>query len=109
MKTLVKFIKKEKYISLGDIKAKIDWGYAKDYVYYSWKILQQKKPDFFIIGTGKNYSVENFLDKTFKQLGLNYKNHLKIDKKLIRPTKTVSLIANTKKRKNVLATKFIRI
>ena len=34
--------KKEKYISLGDIKAKIDWGYAKDYVYYSWKILQQK-------------------------------------------------------------------
>ena len=66
-------------------------------MYYSWKILQQKKPDFFIIGTGKNYSVENFLDKTFKQLGLSYKKHLKIDKKLIRPTKTVSLIANTKK------------
>ena len=39
-----------------------------------------KKPDFFIIGTGKNYSVENFLDKTFKQLGLSYKKHLKIDK-----------------------------
>ena len=44
-----------------------------------------KKPDFFILGTGKNYSVENFLDKTFKQLGLSYKKHLKIDKKLISP------------------------
>ena len=51
---------KKDFLYLGDISAKIDWGYAKDYVEIAWKIMQQKKPDFFIIGTGKNTSVENF-------------------------------------------------
>ena len=65
--------KKEKFILLGDIKAKIDWGYAKGYILFV-ENLTAKKTDFFR-GTGKNYSVETFLDKTFKQLGLNYSNH----------------------------------
>ena len=46
------------FLYLGDISAKIDWGYAKDYVENAWEIMQQKKPDFFVIGTGKNTSVE---------------------------------------------------
>ena len=90
---------KKKYLYLGDIKAKIDWGYAKDYVECAWKIMQLKKPDFFVIATGQTYSVEYFVEKCFSYVGLNYKKHVKIDKKLIRPSKTSSLKGNTVKAK----------
>jgi len=92
--------KKKKYIYLGDISAKIDWGYAKEYVEVAWKIMQQKKPDFFVIGTGSNTSVKAFVAECFNYVGLNYKNHLKIDKKLLRPSKTLTLRANTSKAKS---------
>jgi len=96
------FKKKRKFLYLGNLKAKIDWGYAKDYVEASWKIMQQKKPDFFIIGTGKSHSVESFVKMTFDELGLNYKKYVKIDKKLFRPSKTSNLIGNIKKAKKIL-------
>ena len=80
----------------------IDWGYAKDYVEIAHKIVQQKKPDFFIIATGKKYSVKDFVSKCFKYVGLDYKKYLKINKKLIRPSKTVSLVGDTKKAKKIL-------
>ena len=88
---------KQKYILLGDLSAKIDWGYAKDYVEASWKIMQLKKPEFFIIASGKNYSVEHFVKKCFDYVGLNYKKYVKIDPKLIRKAKTGSLRGDTKK------------
>ncbi len=91
------FMKKRKYIRLGDIKAKIDWGYAKDYVEASTKIMSLKKPDFFIIANGKGYSVEFFLKECFLYLGLNYRHYLKIDKKLLRPSKTSNLIGDVRK------------
>ena len=91
------YFNKRKFIYLGNIKSKIDWGYAKEYVDFSWKIMQQKKPDFYIIGSGKNYTVEYFVKKCFEYLGLNYKKHLKIDKKLFRPSKTRNLLADTSK------------
>ena len=90
---------KQKNLSLGDIKAKIDWGYAKDYVVAAYKIMQQKDPDFYIIATGKSYSVEYFAKKCFDYVGLNYKKYIKINKKLLRPSKNVSLIGDTKKAK----------
>ena len=93
---------KQKKLILGDIKAKIDWGYAPDYVEISHKIMQQKKPDFFIIATGKKYSVEDFVKKSFNYVGLNYKKYLKTNKKLFRPSKTVSLTGDIKKAKKVL-------
>ena len=96
------YLGKEKYLYLGDTRAKIDWGYAKDYVEASFNIMQQKKPDFFIIGTGKNTSVEEFTNQCFKYLGLNYKKYLKIDKKLLRSNKTKNLTANLNKTKKVL-------
>tara|TARA_Y100000992_G_scaffold7489_1_gene4827 strand:+ start:124 stop:1107 length:984 start_codon:yes stop_codon:yes gene_type:complete len=94
------FKKKRKYIYLGDISAKIDWGYAKEYVEIAWKIMQQKKPEFFIIGTGTTTSVKEFMIQCFRYVGLNYKNYLKIDKKLLRPSKTLTLRANTSKAKS---------
>ena len=89
--------KRKKQLLLGDLSAKIDWGYAKDYVEAAWKIMQLKKPDFFVIGTGKTHSVEYFVNKCFKYVGLDYKKFVKTNKKLLRNAKTSSLKADTKK------------
>ncbi|MDC1200502.1 GDP-mannose 4,6-dehydratase [Pelagibacteraceae bacterium] len=91
------YFKKRKNIYLGDISAKIDWGYAKDYVFYSWKIMQTKNPDFYVIATGKTTSVKEFLSKVFNKLELNISKHLRINKKLIRPSKTSVLTGDTSK------------
>ena len=88
---------KQKILYLGDIKAKIDWGYSKDYVEAAYKIMQLPNPDVFIIASGKSYSVEYFAKKCFEHVGLNYKKYLKVNKKLLRRSKTVSLVGNTKK------------
>ena len=93
------YLKKRKYLYLGDITANIDWGYAKEYVEAAWKIMQNKKPDFFIIASGKKNSVKDFVSICFKQLGLNYNKHIKIDKKLLRPSKTSSLVGDISKAK----------
>ena len=99
------FLKKQKKLFLGDVNAKIDWGYAKDYVIAAYKMMQMSKPDFFVIGTGKAYSIQYFAKKSFEYLGLNYKKYLKIDKKLIRKVKNKTLIADTRKAKKLF--KFI--
>ncbi len=102
LKQCVKYIKKKKKnIFLGDIKSKIDWGYAKDYAESSWKIMQQKKPDFFVIATGQIHSVEYFVKNCFSYIGLDYKKYLKIDKKLLRPSKTSVLRGDITKAKKV--------
>ena len=93
---------KQKTLKLGDVNAKIDWGYAKDYVEVSHKIMQQKKPDFFIIASGKKHSVLEFVKKSFNYVGLDYKKYIKIEKKLFRPSKTVSLVGNTNKARKIL-------
>ena len=90
---------KQNKLYLGDIKAKIDWGYAKDYVKAAYKIMQLSKPDVFVIGSGTSYSVEYFAKKCFQYVGLNYKKYLRVNKKLLRPSKTVSLIGDSTKAK----------
>ncbi len=91
----------KKFLYLGDIKAKIDWGFAMEYVEAAWKIMQQKKPEFFIIGTGETNSVEYFVKHCFEHVGLDYKKFIKIDKKLIRRGKTNILSGDTSKAKKV--------
>tara|TARA_B100000686_G_C16782804_1_gene973110 strand:+ start:1086 stop:2072 length:987 start_codon:yes stop_codon:yes gene_type:complete len=95
------FYGKQKKLFLGDINTKIDWGYAKDYVDAAYKIVQLKKPDFFIIATGKKYSVKDFVKKCFSYVGLDYKKYVVINKKLLRPSRTVSLVGNTKKAQKI--------
>ena len=90
---------KQKKLFLGDIKAKIDWGYARDYVEAAHKIVQLSKPDVFIIASGKSYSVEYFVKKCFEYVGLNYKEYVKVNKKLLRKSKTTSLIGDITKAK----------
>ena len=93
---------KQKYLELGNIKAKRDWGHAKDYVEAMWKMLQQNKPDDFVIGTGKVHSVEKFLKLSFKYAGLDYKKYLKINKKFYRPAEVDFLVADFSKAKKKL-------
>ena len=92
----------QKELFLGNIKAKRDWGHAKDYVKAMWLMLQQKKPDDFVICTGKQYTVEQFAKLAFEHAGLNYKKYLKIDETLNRPSDVQSLIGNYSKAKKIL-------
>ena len=92
----------QKKIILGNINSKRDWGHAKDYVRAMWLILQQKKPADFVVGTGKQYSVKDFLKMAFKFAGLNYKKYLKIDKSYYRPADVENLISDSKKARRKL-------
>ena len=92
----------QKKLKLGNLKAKRDWGHAKDYVEAMWMILQQENPDDFVIGTGKEHSVEDFAKKAFSHVGLNYKDHLVIEKNLIRPAEVDTLLADYTKAKKIL-------
>ncbi len=92
----------QKKLKLGNLKAKRDWGHAKDYVEAMWLMLQQNNSDDFVIGTGNEHSVEDFANKAFSYVGLNYKDHVVVDKKLIRPAEVDTLLANFDKAKKIL-------
>jgi GDPmannose 4,6-dehydratase len=79
-----------------------DWGHAKDYVEMMWKMLQQEKADDFVVGTGIQHSVEEFAQKAFAHVGLNYKDHIEIDKNLIRPAEVDTLLADYTKATKIL-------
>jgi GDPmannose 4,6-dehydratase len=93
---------KIKKITLGNINSKRDWGHARDYVNAMWKMLQLKKPQDFVIGTGKTHSVKEFIKLAFNMVNLNYKNYIKIDKRLFRPNDKIILKANFNKAKKIL-------
>ena len=92
----------QKKLVLGNMKAKRDWGHAKDYVEAMWLMLQQEKPDDFVIGTGKEHSVEDFTKKAFAHVGLNFKDYVVSDKKLFRPAEVDTLLANSSKAEKIL-------
>ncbi len=75
---------KQKFLKLGNIKSKRDWGHARDFAKAMWMMCQKKKADDFIIGTGKLHTVEDFAKLAFKSVNLNYKKFIKIDKNLKR-------------------------
>ena len=84
------------------MKAKRDWGHAKDYVEAMWLMLQQDNPGDYVVGTGEEHSVEDFAKKAFSHVGLNYKDHIVIDPKLMRPAEVDTLLADcTKAHKNL--------
>ena len=92
----------QKELYLGNVKALRDWGHAKDYVKAMWLMLQQEKPVDYVVGTGKQHSVENFAKLAFSYLDLDYKKYVKINKKLIRPAEVDTLLADFSKAKKVL-------
>ena len=92
---------KEK-LKLGNMKAKRDWGHARDFVEAMWLMLQQDKPGDYVVGTGEEHSVDEFAKKAFGHVGLNYKDHIVIDKKLMRPAEVDTLLADSSKAKKIL-------
>ena len=89
-------------VYLGNLKAKRDWGYAADFVEAMWLILQQDKPDDYVIATGENHSVKEFLDEVFGYLELDWQKYVEIDPKYYRPTEVDMLLGDPSKAKRVL-------
>jgi GDPmannose 4,6-dehydratase len=94
--------KKQRYIYLGNLEAKRDWGYAPEYVELQWRIMQAEKPNDFVVGTGESQSVQSFVEEAFEYVGLNWKDHVRIDKKYFRPTGVEELAADARKAKKHL-------
>lgn len=95
---------KEK-LYLGNLEAVRDWGYAKEYVESMWLMLQQDKSDDYVVATGVGATVREFAQTAFEQVGLNYKDHVEIDKRYVRPTEVDALIGDPSKAARVLGWK----
>ena len=87
---------------LGNLDARRDWGYAKDYVEMMWLMLQQDKPDDFVIATGETHSVREFLEEAFGYLGMDWNKYVEIDPRYFRPAEVELLIGDASKAKKIL-------
>lgn len=87
---------------LGNLDAKRDWGYAKDYVEGMWRILQHSEPDDFVLATGRTESVRDFCKLVFEQLDMNYEDHVEIDPRYFRPAEVDLLLGDASKAKEKL-------
>ena len=90
---------KQEKLTLGDLSAKIDWGFAGEYMEAAWKILQQPEAGEYIIATGEAHSVEEFVNEAFKVVGLNPVEYLETNPAFMRPTKTSTLVGDISKAK----------
>src|SRR5439155_6807820 len=81
-------------LPLGNLSARRDWGFAGDTVRAMWLILQQERADDFVIGTGENHSVEEFVAAAFAHVGLNWRDHVVTDPKLFRPAEVEIRLAD---------------
>lgn len=91
-----------KELRLGNLEAKRDWGYAGDYVKAMWLMLQQNKPDDYVIATGETHSVKEFAEVAFKHVGLDYQDYLRTDERFYRPAEIALLKGNYSKGKKIL-------
>lgn len=87
---------------LGNLDAVRDWGYAKEYVESMWLMLQQKNPGDYVVATGIGATVRDFAQAAFEHVGLNYKDHVELDERYVRPTEVDALIGDPSKVENVL-------
>jgi GDPmannose 4,6-dehydratase len=91
-----------KELRLGNLDARRDWGYAPDYVCAMWYMLQQEKPDDYVIATGESHSVKEFAELAFKEAGLNWEDYVKVDHKFSRPAEVDCLVGDASKAKRIL-------
>jgi GDPmannose 4,6-dehydratase len=94
--------KQQEHLYLGNLDAKRDWGYAKDYVQAMWLMLQQDQPDDYVIATGETHSVQEFLEAAFQQVHLNWQDYVVFDERYLRPTEVNLLLGNPTKAKQRL-------
>ena len=90
---------------LGNINATRDWGYAKEYVESMWLMLQQENPGDYVVATGVGATVKDFAQAAFEHVGLDYKDHIEVDQRYVRPTEVDALIGDPSKTEKVLGWK----
>jgi GDPmannose 4,6-dehydratase len=92
----------DRKLYLGNLDARRDWGFAGDYVEAMWLMLQQDKPDDYVVATGESYSIRDLLDVAFSTLGLDWRPYVEIDPRYFRPTEVDHLRGNAAKARRVL-------
>jgi GDPmannose 4,6-dehydratase len=102
--TQIKLGLKDK-LYLGNLEAKRDWGFAGDFVEAMWLMLQQDKPDDYVIATGETHSVREFVEKVFSKLNLDYNKHVEVDPRYFRPTEVDVLLGDSTKAREMLGWK----
>jgi GDPmannose 4,6-dehydratase len=88
---------------LGNLDAKRDWGYAPDYVRSMWMMLQNNKPDNYVISTGKNHSVREFCEQAFGHVDLDYHDYVKVDPRFVRPAEVDVLLGDSSHARKALS------
>jgi GDPmannose 4,6-dehydratase len=96
---------REKELRLGNLDAKRDWGYAKDYVEAMWRMLQREEPGDYVIATGETHSVREFCEEAFGCVGLDWKDFVKVDPKYFRPAEVDLLLGDPSKAQRELGWK----
>ena len=92
----------ERRLTLGNLDARRDWGYAKDYMEAAWLMLQQPRADDYVVATGESHSVRELLDEAFGYLGLDWHNYVETDAKYLRPAEVNSVVGDAAKARRVL-------
>jgi GDPmannose 4,6-dehydratase len=92
----------QKELLLGNLEARRDWGFAGDYVEAMWLMLQQEQPDDYVIGTGETWSVRQLCELAFEAVGLDYRDHVRQDKRFFRPAEVDLLVADPGKARDAL-------
>jgi len=87
---------------LGNLDARRDWGYAKEFVEAMWRMLQQPEPDDYVIATGESHSVREFLELAFSHMGLDWNRHVEIDPRYFRPAEVDLLLGDPSKARRKL-------
>jgi GDPmannose 4,6-dehydratase len=85
------------HVTLGNLDAVRDWGYAPEYVEGMWRMLQQDEPDDFVLATGEGHSVREFCDAAFAHVGLNWEDHVRFDESFTRPSEVDALVGDASK------------
>lgn len=88
---------------LGNLEARRDWGYAPEYVVAMWKMMQHPDPNDFVISTGTDFSVRDFVEAAFECVGLNWENYVRFDEKYLRPTEVDALVGDSSLAKTKLS------
>jgi GDPmannose 4,6-dehydratase len=92
----------QRKLYLGNLDARRDWGYAPDYVYAMWLMLQEENPGDYVIGTGESHSVREFVELAFQHAGLDWEEYIEIDPRYFRPAEVDDLCADSSKARNLL-------
>ncbi|MFF8633742.1 GDP-mannose 4,6-dehydratase [Streptomyces pilosus] len=95
----------QRFLDLGNLEARRDWGYAPEYVEAMWRMLQRDRADDYVVATGTSYSVRDFVTFCFEHVGLDWDRHVRIDDRYVRPADVAELVGDASKAQRVLGWK----